>query len=519
MEEDEDNLHKLRMLVDSLKKKYGEAIEKGYSLDTKCRELACENSALKQTQQALYQKFNETLVELQSLQKERETLQRDQSQASLKSSDAEKEIAALTEQHQELVSRVEFHEEEAKKATDELAAIKLKETQLERVIQFLRKRSEEAHLETNQMTQELASAQQRVSQHEEELSKNIQALNRLNGDFDALKEAAKVQTEEIERLKSELQGLRENCDTEIGHSKTLSQENERLKEELHDQATRYDSLFKEHTFFKTSMMRSVDEVKEDLAKAAAEHDGRLMEKEKAFYEKEKELLDELERLKATIYQFEAREGKIEEAEKLRDSLENERLTFSHDLDQLRSQNTQLTADKEEIEQRFKTAQQHLAKKVREAAIATEKIDTEKLKSIELQNQLNQALIKISELKNSLEMEAEHQKRSLLREHELLKNQETQNARLEEKYFLIHEKWKEAEAEVRELKKIEEKWKEAEKLFSKLGHFSPKAKPLSEAPPKAELPPKVEPVSNPIFEQISLFEEKKSPATRFKESLL
>lgn len=522
--EGSEDLYKLKMLVQSLKKKYGDAVQQAYLSDTKNRELSAENSTLKQTQTALSQKFNETLVELQALQEERSGLIKEHAAWSLKAKEAEEEVKALREQHTQLVTLVQTHEEEAKKATDELQAIKLKETQLERVIQFLRKRSEEAHLETNQLTQELAHTQTETTKLTEELTRSTRALADIQEELSQKEATFKQGAEELIALQGQLQALSVQFAAQSEELQRAEQEIARLQQELHEQNTLYDTLSKEHTFFKASMMRSVDEAKAELKEMETKHAAQLKEEEKSRLAREKELTDEIAQLYDTLHTLEAREAIIEEAERLKEAVEKERGTFYQEIELLKNQNQQLIADKEEIEQRFKTAQQHLAKKVRETALATEKIDTEKLKSLELQSQLNQAHIKISELKNSLEMEAEHQKRALARESELLKNAEGQIARLEEKFFQIHEKWKEAEAEVRELKRVEEKWREAEKLFSKLGHFAVKTTPPTELPLDAEIREtaaafKTEPVTERVYEQISLFEDGKKETPRYKESFL
>lgn len=517
--ENKEGVHKLKMLVQSLKKKYGDAIAQAYTLEAKCRELTAENSTLKQTQTALSQKFNETLVELSALQQEQEKLIKEHSYSGSKAGELEHEVKALRDQHTQLLTLVSTYEKEAKNASDELQAVKLKETQLERVIQFLRKRSEESHLETNQLAQELAQTQEQTGTLSEELTKNLTLLRETQELLSKEEKAHKQDQEELRALSEQLKLLSDEFDSQSTSMTRLEQEILRLKEELHDQNTLYDTLSKEHTFFKATTMRSVEEAKNELACAQTLHEKILAESEQKHQERERELCDEIECLKESIHHFEAKEAEIEEARLLKASIEQEKMGLFGEIDHLKSQNRQLVADKEEIDQRFKTAQQHLAKKVRETAVATERIDAEKLKSLEMQNQLNLAQIKISELKNSLEMESEHQKRALARESELLKNAENQIARLEEKYFQIHEKWKEAEGQVRELKKVEEKWREAEKLFSKLGHFTPKTKTLSEPPAMKEEPLKPDPAPDPIHQQISLFEEAKNTSSRFKESFL
>lgn len=532
---DPEGLQKLRMLVQSLKKKYGESVAQVYSLEGKCRELTSENALLKQTQNALSQKFNETLVELHHIQEEREKILQEHTYSTNKADDSDNEVKALREQHASLLSSVKVHEEEAKRATDELQAVKLKETQLERVIQFLRKRSEESQLESNQITQELAHAQEQTHQLSDDLAKSVAEAREFKEQVKRLTSSHLEEREELSALQGQLKHLVQAFQEKSLLVDSLELECTKLKEALHDENTRYDTLTKEHVFLKQSMMRSVDEVKKDLAKAEAQYTESSEKLTSTHQGIELALKTEIDALKNTIQYHIAKEAETNEILSMKSLIEEEKRDFIKQVRDLKEQAAGLKADREEVEQRFKTAQQHLAKKVRETALGSERIETEKLKSLELQNQLNVAQIKISELKNSLEIESEHQKRALARESELLKNAEGQIARLEAKIFDMHGKLKEVEAEARDLEKLKDKWREAEKLFSQLGHFAPPAVPemprqkidtidnqqdfLSSSPhPSIPSPAATFDAPPRAVEQSNLFEEKK-PVPRFKESFL
>lgn len=530
-----ENTAKLKMLVQSLKKKYGESVGHAYTLDAKCRELSTENSTLKQTQNALSQKFNEVLLELHSLQEDQKKLTREHAHYSSRASDSEHEVKALREQHQQLLQMLHLHEDEAKKATDELQAVKLKETQLERVIQFLRKRSEEGQLEMNQLTQELSHAQEQHQILSDELAKSLRQVQTLKDEMASKEATHQEEKDELialtEQLKHLSSAFKEKSDEAEIVGKSLSD----IQKELFDQKERYETLSKEHAFLKQSMMRSVEEIKEELLAKESVHQKEielLKEREKA--EKER-YEDEIKALSAQIEKYKLQEEETQEARAMKETFLKERHELNHQMDELRSNHNALMADKSEVEQRFKTAQQHLAKKVRETALAQERIEGEKIKSLDLQNQLNHAQIKISELKNSLDMEIEHQKRAMARETELLKNSEREAEELEKRYFQTYEQLKAAETEIRELKRVEEKWREAEKLFSNMAHFSAGASNFqiiqpsdvtskmidaSLQPIHTPLPAHSAPLEKKVIkkEQTSLFEETKM-ANPFKESFL
>lgn len=505
---DEETYEKLKLLVASLKKKYGDAVSQAYNLDGKCRELTTENSTLKQAQTALTQQFNQNLVDLHKLQIFKNEIEPEFKKTKELLQDAEEEIQALRDQHTELKTFILSHEEESKKTSEELAAIKLKETQLERVIQFLRKRSEEAHLETNQLASELATHQELIQNLNDELTRSHNSARDLKEQLHQEKEEHKTSKEEVQALAQQLKELHTRY-TE------LNEETDRLKSTKEALQT----LQKEHAFVKQVMMKSVDEAKEALQKLEKKNEENQTEFEEKLKAKDLYYQSEMDVLKEEIRSYETKALEVAKLYESKAEVETEKARLQLELAEAHKRLQESFVEKQDLDSRLKTAQQHLAKKVRDSSVITERMEEQKAKINEQQNQLYLLQVKIGELKNSLDMEAEHQKRQTLKEAEVLKSKELQIHRLEEKYFQLHEKWSQTEAELRELKKVEERFREMQALFSNLGSFL-NTTPIKPAPTPLELP-KSEPFPEPAKEtqsvQVSFFD---MPAQKpFKDSFL
>lgn len=132
---------------------------------------------------------------------------------------------------------------------------------------------------------------------------------------------------------------------------------------------------------------------------------------------------------------------------------------------------------EEREGQLKIAQQHLAKKVRESALLSEKSEEQKNLLMESQRTVEMLQEKLSETENLLTAHQAQEKRQqeLLLEAE--KSIETQSQRWEEKYFKLYDRWMEAETQNKELRKLEEKQNQMQVLLSSLNNLLASSKPI------------------------------------------
>ena len=148
---------------------------------------------------------------------------------------------------------------------------------------------------------------------------------------------------------------------------------------------------------------------------------------------------------------------------------------------LESDRDQLKGLLEESEERLKVAQQHLAKKVKEAALLSEKLDAQYMNCTDFAQTIEEQKTQITQLRMMVDL---HQKQEIKLQdelHEALKNGENQMAKWEEKYFQMYDKWQESERVALELKKYEEKHLQMQSLLANLGNFMGGAPQPSAAP--------------------------------------
>lgn len=160
-----------------------------------------------------------------------------------------------------------------------------------------------------------------------------------------------------------------------------------------------------------------------------------------------------------------------ESEKLRELLQDSQCKNSaqnHTQDHLESALKNIKNESEAKDQELKLAQQHLAKKMKEASYFSEKCEEQKLELGNLQKLLVEAQAKASAAQQTLETFAtqEKQKQDLIKESYV--NAEALAKRWEEKYFLLHDKWLRAEEQIKGLKALEERHNQMQNILSSLG---------------------------------------------------
>lgn len=135
---------------------------------------------------------------------------------------------------------------------------------------------------------------------------------------------------------------------------------------------------------------------------------------------------------------------------------------------------------EEGEARIKMAQQHLAKKVKEAALLNEKVEEQQADLMEHQQIIESTKAQIQHLQSSIDTYQKQEKRLQDQLNESLRTTESQIAKWEEKYFHMCDKWQESEIKIRELKKFEEKHLQMQSLLANLGNFMGSTPPSGSA---------------------------------------
>ena len=135
---------------------------------------------------------------------------------------------------------------------------------------------------------------------------------------------------------------------------------------------------------------------------------------------------------------------------------------------LKESNEQFKIICEEQEQNVKTAQQHLAKKLKEAALQSEKnVEQQQLIS-ELQTTIADSLTKAEDIKQDVEQQLQQERLQQEQLQTSLKAAETQIQDWEHKFNQLLGKYQELERQNKELKEVEERQVQLQKLLSNVG---------------------------------------------------
>ena len=406
---------------------------------------------------------------------------------------------------------------------------KQKEAQLERVVQFMRARLEEAQFENQQMVSKFTELEEAKDKLKEDLLEMQSGHRKLAETLQTERQEKQALLEEEQALRLQMIQLQEEIVRIKGCVDQASAETTSHQEAL-------QSAQRETELLKQMMMRALQESKEERQNEELAYQSQITTLS-ALFEKEKEngvtLGHLLEEQKKTIEENQTElatlktaleELSLAAAEKQRAYVElaqfseemksklaistDEKSAFHETLEKkeelihnLSSQVANLSKAQErsleileqkelelqEHETNLRAAQQHLAKKMREAAQLAEQ-NHELNEAIITQEQTVESLkAKLAEAKASLENEADIKQTLQRQYHEGIKVIESQCAKWEEKYFQLQEKWQVVEAQNRELKRLEERFGKLQSMFSHMGSLIGTAQQPVEERPSFETP--------------------------------
>lgn len=446
-------MDQLKLLLMTLKQKHDHAVELSQQ---KARSASDDQAAimedLKEENQLFGQQISQLKQSIAKLQKELDD----------RSNDSDKEALLESRKHAE---------------------------QLERVIHFLRERSEEGQLELQQLRQDYQSLQtqkqplphppENKSPYDQELARIKQTLIR------ALRES--------QELQAHYQAVVEE---KIGYIAKYRQAQSML-EKAHDQQAslqlKLDSALSQETLLREQLAEQQQQSVESLSNETT---------------KQQQQAAVIRQREETIFDLQRQVGLLRhEGEKVRDELELVRNTVGGCQEQMHE------------------AESHLARKVKESAELEACNQAQQRQIEELQQILQASKVRIAELHASCEIYEQQQKRMQEQLQEAIKAYESQQAKWEEKYFAVYEKWQNAEGRIKDLEKMEERYKQLQGLFSNVGNFLsvpqeaqvlqelPTEKPL-EKPVDKEIPKEAPKPAKPS----NLFDSQK-PAPRHKQNFL
>lgn len=262
--------------------------------------------------------------------------------------------------------------------------------QLQRVIYFLREKSEEARLEVNQFKEDLEEAHQTIA---------------------TLSQQHQIAKEEAANLNLHLE------------------EKQNSLQDAQDEITALQHQF-EHLKNMVATTRQQLNISEQSLSAASQQ----------------------------------AEQQRNENHLLRDRL-NEALNQYHEA---KERNDHLKATCDEHEQNVKMAQQHLGKKIKEAALQAEKNEEQQLLILELQAALADSNVKIETIKHDFESQLLQERNLREQLQNNLKATEAQVSESENKYVQLHSKHQDLERQNTQLKSFEEKQIQLQGLLNNVG---------------------------------------------------
>ncbi|MCE5316219.1 MAG: hypothetical protein LLG04_02495 [Parachlamydia sp.] len=355
----------------------------------------------------------------------------------------------LAEQMRQMENSLERERGERLKSESLLQESRKHAEQLERATQFLRERAEAANLELNQLRGDFQNMQTSFDQCDDQLksarTENDQLLDR-NKSLERLEQ-------ELNRVKQTLiRALREAQEMELQHQAVVEEkvgligkcrqmqgqlDKEREQKDLIN--TRLETEKATHTELREQVVlwqRECDKTKREAEEG--------LELQKTRLEEEKALVRQRE---ASILDLQRQVGLLRhEGEKVRDEMA---LT---------------SAEISDKEKEMQEAQQHLARKVKEVAELEIRCEGRQRQNEELQQILNDSKVRIAELQTGCDMHEAQRQRMQEQLQEAIKAYEALQAKWENKYLALHEKWQNAEGRLKELEKLEERYKQLQGFF-------------------------------------------------------
>lgn len=469
-----DQTQKFKQLIGVLRKKYEEAQHKNNESQKKIELLLLEQDQQKTAYASLLEELHKKEEVVQELHKELQVKELKLLDHEQQFKDSEEELIALRNQLaflKEMLQEASLKDQQLK---EELEATKQKQSQLERVIQFLRQRAEEAQLENHELSKEFQASQALAKELQIEMDEADLREKTLQEQLDEQLNSVEKYKEQETAFQYQVNEL--NDKLAKWQDRLLIQEKEKqiLESSLKEQKELMTASKEEFELIKQTMERALQQAKEEQIKHEEAHLKKIEEFEKTIIDNRlatEQIIEEW-RGKLLVSSKEAELVKQAFVKKQDDveNLKNETEHLAKAQADLEEKLASAGNERDESESRLKVAQQHLAKKVREATLLSEKNEEYRLQQLELQNTVETSKAKLIELQSNLEMEANHQKRLQDQYQESLKTFEAQALKWEEKYFFMHERWQDSEIKLRDLRRQEDHYLKLQNVLNQLASF-------------------------------------------------
>lgn len=392
-------------------------------------------------------------IQLQAEQNQRMALQRELDRTQEEFTDYQKrheeELQAIRNQQVTLKELVKKSQQEAENLQQLLNSQKQADPSLDTVIS-----SNSSH----QLRQELEEIKRTLAQGTQEAKALEERYIALLQEKMALETQGKQLQTQIEHQLSSLSVFQASLH-ELEQQKKIAENTLHLKEqEIADSRRQHQELWQQMQQLNASVREKeyMQDKYEQLKEEWTQLNERLEEAIEARIQAEQQLAH--------------LEDVIKEQERRWHEHEQHMLAIDQGKQELLFECEQLRALLEDSETRLKVAQQHLAKKVKEATLLNERVEEQQVSLNDLTEIVEHQRNLLAQLQAQVEIYQKQEKRLQEQLHEALKGTESQVAKWEEKYFRMYDKWQESEMRVSELKKFEEKHHQMQSLLANLGTF-------------------------------------------------
>jgi chromosome segregation ATPase len=335
-------------------------------------------------------------------------------------------------------------------------------TRLEKLAALLRER-EKKITELHQYEISFRKVSEQKSMYDSIVEKHLERIHALEGKLEDSSLKAQASCQQIEQLQATIESMRQQYESNQDELKALQSQFDPLK-------------------------RNIDDAKKELEVATRKQN----ELESFLQVTESTSLDDV-RIKLAA---------LKEQLQIAEEAAADKQTVQSERDSLQEALLQVKNAQEDSEARLKIAHQHLAKKVKEAAMLNDNVQSHQEQLLELQAQFNQARLKIAEMQQTLDAHVQQEGRLQEQIQQSSRSMEALTSRWEEKYFKIYEKWQEGEVRIREMKKLEEKYSQMQSLLSNIsGVFGMpvgNAAVVPQAPPPSFIDMTVLPAAEPVI---------------------
>ncbi|MCB1180908.1 MAG: hypothetical protein KDK55_02645 [Chlamydiia bacterium] len=309
---------------------------------------------------------------------------------------------------------------------------------------------------------------------EKELEKEIQSRGKIEISLDAMKQELMRKGEEIRHKEKEIVGLQTALSATEEKLAIVSEQLQetdiaKIQQECEEAIKRVNETHEEK-------LRLALSAKEEEFEILIRNECQKREEKTAhlFREQEREHENETARLQGEMRDFaEKLASSHKVAETFKEELQKRGIEIEkkqQELDALAINLKNIRLSEEEKETEIKKAQQHLAKKIKEATLLRDMVERQKMQLGQFQSNAANHKAEIERMQNSLNLQRMHEEKIQIMAKDRTQAAEALVKEWQEKYFLLQQEWQSAKAQLLEFQKMKKNYEQMTTAFNSLKGF-------------------------------------------------